>query len=524
MHEHDPLAAAIDIGADRSRAFDVTAPPTAKAAPGAYAVLCGAVLLLTVGLLVYSQTWSFAIDEGFHLLAAQLIGEGKRPYLDFFFPQTPLNAYWNAAWMHLFGESWRVTHVVASFAVGGAVMLTGDYVYRRFPDPAWRLAAALTAVLCFGLNEVVLTFGTVAQAYGLCLLLIVCAFRCTVAAAERASWRSSWPWAAGAGLFASAAAASSLLTAPIAPVLLIWLAWQAPAGRRLSHVLAFGAGAIVPLLPLLWLFAEGPQQVVFNILTYHTRYRQVGLSEVGAHNVEVYSAWIDSGHALLLGGLAAAALLLAGPAESCRDWRRQLVLCAALVGALIVHISTAMPTHQRYFVFVVPFLAILAPVGLHALTAAAKRPLVSVAVVGAFLALASAKSLFDQRDDYHWSDAESIAEKINEVTPPDGRLFAEETLYFLTRRAPVSGLEHADAFKLSLPAPMNELLHLMPKEEIARRIHAGEFATVEVCEDDPDHSFPADEVFAESSEFDDCTLYWRYAPGRPPRPAASGAK
>src|SRR5262249_11079274 len=151
--------------------------------------------------------------------------------------------------------------------------------------------AALTAALCVGLNALVVTFGTVAQAYGLCLLLIVCAFRCAVAATSR----KSWLWAAGAGLFASAAAASSLLTAPVALVLLVWLAWQAPAGRRLMWSAAFCAGAIVPLLPLLWLFVEGPQQVVFNVLTYHARYRQVGWPDARLHNVDVYFSWVDSG-------------------------------------------------------------------------------------------------------------------------------------------------------------------------------------------------------------------------------------
>jgi hypothetical protein len=71
-----------------------------------YVWLCGLVALLSAGLLVYSQTKAMAWDEGFHLLAAQLIKAGKKPYLDFCFPQTPLNAYWNAGWMVIFGDSW----------------------------------------------------------------------------------------------------------------------------------------------------------------------------------------------------------------------------------------------------------------------------------------------------------------------------------------------------------------------------------------------------------------------------------
>ena len=75
-------------------------------------------VLLFAGLLLYSQTLSFAWDEGFHLLAAQLINAGKRPYLDFCFPQTPLNAYLNAGWMRVFGESWRPVHALAQDVVG----------------------------------------------------------------------------------------------------------------------------------------------------------------------------------------------------------------------------------------------------------------------------------------------------------------------------------------------------------------------------------------------------------------------
>jgi hypothetical protein len=494
----------------------VNAPQASKSGPGPYLILCAVVLMIAAGLIVYSQTYSFANDEGFHLVAAQLIGAGKRPYIDFFFPQTPLNAYWNAGWMTMFGESWRVTHVVASLTVAGAILLAADHVYRRFPDPGWRLAAALTAALCFGLNELVVMFGTLAQAYGLCLLLIVGAFRCTVAVAGRAGVTA----AAGAGLLATAAATASLLTAPVAPVLLMWLMWCGPAPARLPRFFAFGAGAVVALLPLLWLFAEGPRQVVFDILTYHGLYRQVGWPGAAEHNVEVYSAWVDSGHALFLGGLAVAALLRALPAERFRGWRREMVLCGALALAQIAFVCTAVPTHQRYVLFAVPFLAMLAPAGLYVLTAAPRRPLVPMLAVGAFLGLATAKALFDERGDYLWSDAESIAAKVQEVTPPDRQIYAEESVYFLTRRAPPSGLEHSDALKLSLPAEMNRLLHLMPKQELARHIAEGQFATVELCEDEDKEILDVDKLFAESSEFDDCTVHWNFVSGATAQTAA----
>src|ERR1039458_6901188 len=168
--------------------------------------------LLFAGLLLYSQTLAFAWDEGFHLLAAQLIKAGKRPYLDFCFPQTPLNAYLNAGWMKLFGESWRPVHALAAFWVVAGAMLAAGFVLKRFPVSRWRLAGACAVLVAVAMNSQVVLFGPIGQAYGLCLFLSVAAFRLTVCSVERRGPQ----WAAAAGLLAGAAAASSLLTAAVA--------------------------------------------------------------------------------------------------------------------------------------------------------------------------------------------------------------------------------------------------------------------------------------------------------------------
>src|ERR1700734_706543 len=120
--------------------------------------LCAVFAALSAGLLIYSQTQALAWDEGFHLLAAQLIKAGKRPWLDFCFPQTPLNAYWNAGWMRIFGQSWRVTHAVAAVVTAAAAFLTADFIFARFPVPRWRLAGALAAALLVGWNIEVVDF------------------------------------------------------------------------------------------------------------------------------------------------------------------------------------------------------------------------------------------------------------------------------------------------------------------------------------------------------------------------------
>ena len=74
--------------------------------------------------------------KAFHLLAAQLILAGKKPYIDFCFPQTPLNAYWNAGWMRVWGQNWRVPHAFAALFTIGAVLLTADFFCPPLPRPA----------------------------------------------------------------------------------------------------------------------------------------------------------------------------------------------------------------------------------------------------------------------------------------------------------------------------------------------------------------------------------------------------
>ena len=133
------------------------------------------------------------------------------------FSQTPLNAYWNAGWMAVFGETWRVPHAVATLCSAAAVLLTAGFVFSRFPVAGWRVPGAVVVGLLVGLNVLVVRYGGIAQAYGLCLLAIVAAYRLAVRSMERSSVVS----AGLAGLACGIAAGSSLLTAPVIPVLLI---------------------------------------------------------------------------------------------------------------------------------------------------------------------------------------------------------------------------------------------------------------------------------------------------------------
>ncbi len=81
-------------------------------------ILWCAAAVLAAGIIPLFADAGVRLDEGFHLLAAQLILKGKRPYLDFLHPQAPLYAYWNAALMWAFWPE---------LADGARGVVTGGY-------------------------------------------------------------------------------------------------------------------------------------------------------------------------------------------------------------------------------------------------------------------------------------------------------------------------------------------------------------------------------------------------------------
>jgi hypothetical protein len=471
-----------------------------------------AVAFYAVAFLVYAEKWAFAWDESFHLLSAQLITKGYRPYIDFCFPQTPLNAYFNAAWMRLLGENWRVPHAFAALLTIGTVVLAGRFVFLRFPVEGWRAAAALTAALLIGLNALVFGYAPLAQAYGICLFSLMLAYQFAVRAADRGVDRGGPLSAGAAGLFAGIAAASSLLSAAAAPVFLVWMMFCNRAGSRWTKCLAFCAGAAIPFAPVMWLSSQGPRQAWFNLIQYQVSFRKLYWPDATRHDLEVLTSWIDSGQALLIGLLAISGLVfIARGSRWPAAMKADFYLCAWLAAALAVEAGSAHPTFAQYFLLAIPFLAILAAVGLFAIDSRMfepVRPLWAVAPVVLLLVLGLGKSLYDQRDSGDWSAYEHLAKKIDEITPRNAVLFADEPIYFLTRRAPPPGLEMAYSHKIDLGPAENALLHIVPISELRRQLQAGRFATAYSCFDTDIRRYGLAEVYRQRLGMEGCSIFW----------------
>lgn len=457
------------------------------------------------GLLVYSQTFAFCWDEGFHLLAARMISFGKRPYLDFCFPQTPLNAYLNASLVRVFGNTWKPAHVLAAVWLSGGVFLIADFVFSRFPVGRWRLAASLFAAILIVSVYNVVGFGTVAQAYAICLFLTVAAMRVACAAVRRGSLALIFC----AGLLACASAACSMLTAAAVPVLLVWCVIQNRGARRKTAAV-FIAAAVIPFLPVVWLFAHGPAQTFFNIVQYQALYRGVNWGEATPHDVEVFFDLSESPAGLMLVLLGASALVYARR----NAWDRRLVaeyfLCAAIAAGIALELLTAHPTFARYFLLTVPFLAVPAAGGLMIVGSKlyrADRPWPAFALAALLTLYGLAGQGFEDRDSLHWRQMEKVAAKVNEVTPPGATLGADEITYFLTGRPAPPGMEFAYGQKLNLPADRERLMHLIPQSKVDEMLRNKIFQTFEVCEEDDMDLKPA-QFYNQHAEVETCHVYW----------------
>ena len=476
----------------------------------------GGLSLYAAAFLVYAETWAFTPDEGYHVLAAQLIAAGRIPYIDFCFPQTPLNAYWNAAWMRLLGGLWRVPHLLAALFTIGAVLNMADHVRRRFPVDGWRVAGATMTALAIALNGPVWVYGPL-QAYGICLFGMVAGFRLAIRAVERDGWLPS----AAVGFCAGIAAASSLLSAAAAPVLLCWMLYYHRAGRRWKTFAAFALGISVPFVPVFWLFVRGPRQTWFNLFRYHAFFRRLYWPETTRHDLEMLTAWIDNGQALLLGLLALGGLLyIVRQSGWPQAVKAQFYLCAWLAAALSAEVGRAHPTFTRYFLLAVPFLAVLAVAGLFAVSRAfeAHRPRWPVLVFAVLFVLGLGKTLYDRRDMDTWAVNQRLAAKVDQVTPPNEPIFATEPIYFLTRRTPPPGYELSYTHLVNLPPAEAALMHILNDAEVKRQLQSGMFATAYSCDDDDIANYGLKSLYKQHVDMEDCTIFWDRNVGQASRP------
>src|SRR5262249_24463810 len=145
---------------------------------------------------------------------------------------------------------------------------------------------------------------------------------------------------------------------------------------------------------------------------------------------------------------------------------------------------TPLPTFPSYFLPVVPFVSILAALGLNVLGTRlwpAARPVYVVLPFLGLFALGLGKVAVQERRFFYpptWAIVEDLAREVNRITSHDGLVDAPEVVLFAAGRFPPPGMENIFGPVLRLPPEQLARLHILSRSEINAQLATGQFETV----------------------------------------------
>ena len=181
-------------------------------------------------------------DEGFYLLASEMVMANRLPYLDFFYTQTPAMPYLYGGWIEIFGHTWVAARMFSAVLASATGALLFVACTRR---EGLRFGAV--GLSLYLLSDVVLCWYSVVKSYALVTFLLFAAF---VAVQARSTLR---PWAMplAAGFCLGLAVNVRLIVVVAVPVLLLVLVALLAAARLLKLLGVTGTNVVTRVLGML---------------------------------------------------------------------------------------------------------------------------------------------------------------------------------------------------------------------------------------------------------------------------------
>jgi hypothetical protein len=201
-------------------------------------------------------------DEGYILMGARLVSEGRVPYADFFSPQMPLTSYVYGFWFKVFGANWvsgRILSVLMGIGIG-LLLYLGVLRSRRSHQ------LALLAAVLFASSSLSFGWFPIAKTYALSTLLLFGAYVVTTHAKNP---NSQLRLLFGGIMFGLAGNTRLYLlaTLPAFGPCLLDASWTwASVRRRLGWFLL---DAFLALLPDLYFLLEAPDEFLHGTIGYH---------------------------------------------------------------------------------------------------------------------------------------------------------------------------------------------------------------------------------------------------------------
>jgi hypothetical protein len=290
-------------------------------------------------------------DEGFYLLAAKLVFQGKVLYSDFFYTQMPLIPFVYGSWLGLTGDTWNSARLLSAMFATALGCLLFWHVTRVTRSC---FAGCLAALLFVSSTPVVVWF-TVVKTYSLSALLLFGAYV--------AAWECSSKWVlAVSGLLFALSVDGRLYLAGVAPVLLLSIYSRRAAfpNLRVPFAWFFGGLACGASPNLYWIFRNFGNYY-FNNLGYHAIRSGAGLVGDSEQKIETLLQVTGLKPSVEGYGLPFGLLLLLNAIYFVlhRKLPGPRVWPAMYIAAGMVWISVLpTPAYQQYYCLAVPFLIV----------------------------------------------------------------------------------------------------------------------------------------------------------------------
>ena len=301
-------------------------------------------------------------DEGYFLMAARLVSEGKVPYRDFFLPQGPVLPALFGLCFWAMGRSWVIGRAIA----GALAVLMGLLVYRQALSATGRRAAAIFATILFAFSGMTIGWLTIVKGFGLAALCMLAASSLVGVAVGKAQTHSDHRTiaAGAAGLAIGLAASTRLYTLAIMPTLALYLVCKLGLHRSSARRLGgYGLGCVVGLLPLIVSYAVDRQAFVFDTILFHgireygqdsllgslTEKAPIALKALGFDREASLGNRQLMGMALMATMAMLARIRVRGDVGSSAAWIWPVLLAVSVLPN---------PFLPQYFCLLVPFLAI----------------------------------------------------------------------------------------------------------------------------------------------------------------------
>ncbi len=212
------------------------------------------IFVYLISSLIYVFGGRIHLDEGAYVYASALVYEGKLPYRDFFFLQTPVYPYVYGAFMQILGyglvQARLISVMFGFFACLAACMIAG----RLGGRPGMAAAAGLLAF-----NPFQIYFFTITRLYALTAFFFTASCYLILDRKKRASTQIL------SCILMALAVCTRLTVLPALPVLFLYI-WLSNRRKPLKQLLPAAAGCLVLLAVIGFFYFKAKDEFYFNIL------------------------------------------------------------------------------------------------------------------------------------------------------------------------------------------------------------------------------------------------------------------